>query len=114
MQPIKETNPLKIVINAGITIHQKVVAPAQGDVCNFTPSCSRFSKKAINKYGVICGSLMAADRLMRCNPWAVDHLNTYYPDIRDGRIYDPVENNYIFGKIKKRDTTLPSGVKSLH
>ena len=114
MQPIKETNPLKIVINAGITIHQKVVAPAQGDVCNFTPSCSRFSKKAISKYGVIWGSLMAADRLMRCNPWAVDHLNTYYPGIRDGRIYDPVENNYIFGKIKKRDTTLPSGVKSLH
>ena len=106
MQPIKETNPLKIVINAGITIHQKVVAPAQGDVCNFTPSCSRFSRKAISKYGAIWGSLMAADRLMRCNPWAVDHLNTYYRGIRNGRIYDPVENNYIFKKLRITDTTL--------
>lgn len=114
MQPPRETNPLKIVINAGITIHQKVVAPAQGDVCNFTPSCSRFSKKTISKYGVIWGSLMAADRLMRCNPWAADHLNTYYPGVKKGKIYDPVENNFIFGKIKKRDTTLPSGVKFLH
>ncbi len=50
---------------------------------------------------------MAADRLMRCNPWAVDHLNTYYPGIKKGKIYDPIENNFIFGKIKKRDTTFP-------
>ena len=109
MQPIKETNPLKIIINTGITIHQKVVAPTQGDVCNFTPSCSRFSKKALKKYGVICGSLMAVDRLMRCNPWAVEHFNTYYSGIKNGKIYDPIENNFIFEKIKK-----PSGVKSLH
>ncbi len=107
MQPIRETNPLKIVINAGITIHQKDVAPAQGDVCNFTPSCSSFRKKAISNYGVIWGSLMAADRLMRCNRWAVDHLNTYYPDIKKGKIFDPIENNFIFERIKKRDTTFP-------
>jgi putative component of membrane protein insertase Oxa1/YidC/SpoIIIJ protein YidD len=112
MQPPRETNPLKIVINTGITIHQKVVAPTQGDVCNFTPSCSRFSKKALKKYGVICGSLMAVDRLMRCNPWAVEHVNTYYSGIKNGKIYDPVENNFIFKKIKKPSE--PSGVKSLH
>ena len=49
---------------------------------------------------------MAADRLMRCNPWAVDHLSTYYRGIRGGRIYDPVENNYIFKKLRIMDTTL--------
>jgi putative membrane protein insertion efficiency factor len=106
MQPIKETNPLKIVVNVGITIHQKIFSPAQGEVCNFTPSCSRFGREAIRKYGIICGSLMTADRLMRCNPWAIEHLNTYYCGIRNGRIYDPIENNYIFKKRRITDTTL--------
>lgn len=105
MQPIKETNPLNIILNAGITIHQKVLSPAQGEVCNFTPSCSRFGRKALNDYGVIWGSLMTADRLMRCNPWSIEHLNTYYSGIKSGRIYDPVEHNYIFNRIKKMDTT---------
>lgn len=107
MQPVKETNPLKIVLNAGITVHQKIFSPAQGEVCNFTPSCSRFTRKAINEYGIIWGSLMSADRLIRCNPWAIEHLNTYYCGIQDGRIHDPVENNYIFEKRRMTDTTLP-------
>jgi putative component of membrane protein insertase Oxa1/YidC/SpoIIIJ protein YidD len=107
-QQVKETNPLKIIVNAGITLHQEIVSSAQGDVCNFTPSCSRFGRKAVNKYGIIWGSLMTADRLMRCNPWAIDHLNTYYCGIRDGRIYDPIENNYIFEKRRITDTTLLS------
>jgi putative component of membrane protein insertase Oxa1/YidC/SpoIIIJ protein YidD len=113
LQPVKQTNPLKIIVNAGIDLHQKVLAPAQGDVCNFTPSCSRFGRQAINKYGIIWGSLMAADRLMRCNPWAIEHLNTYYQGIRNGKIFDPVNNNYIFKKLRLRDSTLErlTGVK---
>ena len=106
LQPAKETNPLKIVINTGISIHQKIFSPAQGEVCNFTPSCSRFARKAIDDYGFVWGTLMAGDRLMRCNPWAIEHLNTYYCGIKNDRIYDPVENNYIFKKRKITDTTL--------
>jgi putative membrane protein insertion efficiency factor len=104
IQPIKQTNPLKIIVNTGITLHQKVVSPAQGDVCNFTPSCSRFAQEAVDKYGILWGSFMAADRLMRCNPWAVNHVNTCYQGIHNNHIYDPVENNYIFKKRRKIDT----------
>lgn len=97
--PPYETNPLKIAINATITVYQKVAAPAQGDVCNFSPSCSRYSREAFEKYGAVVGLLMTADRLMRCQPGAVGYYGTFYRGLKNGKICDPVENNYIFGKI---------------
>ena len=36
--------------------------------CRFYPSCSHYSYQAIYKYGVIKGGLMAAWRVLRCNP----------------------------------------------
>jgi len=45
---------------------------------------------------------MSADRLMRCNPDAINYYNTFYSGIKDNKVYDPVENNYIFAPIKKR------------
>lgn len=37
--------------------------------CRFRPTCSEYAIAAIEKYGVIRGSLKAAWRIMRCNPW---------------------------------------------
>ncbi len=100
-QPHRETNPVKIVIKTSLSIYQKIISPSQGDVCNFSPSCSHFAKEAISKYGPLWGSLMASDRFMRCNPWSYQHINTYYPGIKNHKIHDPVDNNFIFKNIKK-------------
>lgn len=105
MKEPRETNPVKIVVSAAIGLYQKVFSSAQGDVCNFSPSCSHFSQQSIEKYGALWGSLMTADRLMRCQPGAVEYLNTYYHGIKDNKIYDPPENNYIFAPIETKDTT---------
>jgi len=104
-QPPRETNPVKIVISTGFSLYQKFISPSQGDVCNFEPSCSHFAKKAIEKYG-LWGPPMGADRLMRCNPWVYQHFNTYYSGIKSKKIYDPIENNFIFGEIKKTNDTI--------
>ncbi len=100
-QPQRETNPVKIVIGTGFTIYQGIISSSQGDVCNFSPSCSHFAKKAIAEYGLLWGPLMATDRLMRCNPWSYQHIDTYYSGIKNYKIYDPVENNFIFENITK-------------
>ncbi|MEO0205624.1 MAG: membrane protein insertion efficiency factor YidD [candidate division WOR-3 bacterium] len=97
----KQTNPIKIVFNTTIKLYQKVISPAQGDICNFYPSCSHFAGEAIEEYGVLWGTLMASDRLMRCNPNAINYYDTYYSGIKHGKIYDPVENNYIFSPIRR-------------
>jgi putative membrane protein insertion efficiency factor len=37
--------------------------------CRFYPTCSHYGYQAIYKYGAIKGSLMAAWRVLRCNPF---------------------------------------------
>jgi putative membrane protein insertion efficiency factor len=39
------------------------------DTCRFYPSCSHYGYQAIYKYGAIKGGLMAAWRVLRCNPF---------------------------------------------
>jgi uncharacterized protein len=37
--------------------------------CRFEPTCSRYTEQAIQKYGLLRGSLMGAKRIGRCHPW---------------------------------------------
>ena len=44
--------------------------------CKYHPTCSQYAIDAIEKYGLLRGSLKAGWRLLRCNPWShggVDH-----------------------------------------
>jgi putative membrane protein insertion efficiency factor len=58
--------PLLMLIRA----YQAVVSPTlPPDTCRFYPSCSHYGYQAIYKHGAIKGSLMAAWRVLRCNPF---------------------------------------------
>ncbi len=37
--------------------------------CRFYPSCSQYSKLAIEKHGIVSGILLTLMRLLRCNPF---------------------------------------------
>lgn len=39
------------------------------NTCRFYPSCSHYGYQAIYKYGALKGGLMAAWRVLRCNPF---------------------------------------------
>jgi putative component of membrane protein insertase Oxa1/YidC/SpoIIIJ protein YidD len=41
--------------------------------CQYYPSCSNYAAHAIAEKGLILGSFMAADRIMRCNPSALEN-----------------------------------------
>lgn len=43
---------------------------AGAPTCKYHPSCSQYAHDAVHKYGVVRGSLKAAWRLARCNPWS--------------------------------------------
>lgn len=36
--------------------------------CLYTPTCSEYTKRCINNFGVIIGILLGAWRILRCNP----------------------------------------------
>ncbi len=45
-------------------------------VCRFRPTCSRYAREAIIKYGAFKGGWLAAKRLLKCHPW---HPGGYDP-----------------------------------
>ena len=38
--------------------------------CRFDPTCSAYGREAIRRYGAPRGFALAAERILRCHPWA--------------------------------------------
>jgi uncharacterized protein len=68
--PVTIWNLPRIPLLALIRAYQKVISPTlPPGSCRFYPTCSHYGYQAIYKYGAIKGSLMAAWRILRCNPF---------------------------------------------
>ena len=80
-----------------IRAYQRFISPLLGPRCNFRPSCSRYAAEAIQKYGIVKGSIMAADRLTRCHYCA----GLYYRRSK-GLLEDPVADNVLSGNSDHR------------
>lgn len=67
---------MKALAIAPIRLYQACLSPLLGQRCRYHPSCSRYAVGAIEHHGVARGSVLAAWRVLRCNPWSrggVDH-----------------------------------------
>lgn len=54
---------------------QVVISPQDGNNCRHDPVCSAYGKQAVLMHGAFLGSVLAGDRLLRCNP--------FYPPSKD-------------------------------
>ncbi len=63
--------------------------------CQFYPSCSNYGSKSITNYGFFRGSIVALDRITRCNPFASHyHLKLKRPFYeKDGRLIDTIKQS---------------------
>jgi uncharacterized protein len=73
----------RVLASAPIVVYQKAISPALPRRCKYEPTCSRYAIDAIRSYGILQGIVLAAWRVLRCNPWS------------DGG-YDPVEAQRVF------------------
>lgn len=49
-------------------LYRRFVSPLLPPACRFLPSCSEYGALAIERHGLARGAILAAWRLLRCNP----------------------------------------------
>ena len=61
----------KIFINL-INFYQKNISKLKNKNirCKFYPTCSEYTKQAIEKYGVFKGCILGIVRILKCNPFS--------------------------------------------
>jgi hypothetical protein len=52
-----------------IRLYQITLSPFLGQQCRFTPSCSEYTRLAIERYGACRGSWLGVRRILRCQPF---------------------------------------------
>ena len=62
---MKASDPLIWTIRG----YQKLISRYTPPVCRFHPSCSHYALEALQVHGAWRGSLLAANRIARCNPF---------------------------------------------
>jgi uncharacterized protein len=57
------------IVTAPIRFYRRVLSPLKGrPTCRYLPTCSEYALEAIERRGVLVGTLKALARLLRCNP----------------------------------------------
>jgi uncharacterized protein len=49
--------------------YKRFISPMLPHACRFVPTCSEYAMEAVERHGVMRGSLLAAARLLRCHPF---------------------------------------------
>ena len=64
---------MKKIFITFIYFYKKTLSPIfehLGIKCKYYPSCSEYTKQAIEKYGIIKGIFLGIKRILRCNPFS--------------------------------------------
>ncbi|MDR2878926.1 MAG: membrane protein insertion efficiency factor YidD [Fusobacteriales bacterium] len=59
-----------------IKFYQKAISPFLGRRCRFYPTCSEYTKQAVDKYGALKGLYLGLIRILKCHPF---HKGGYDP-----------------------------------
>lgn len=66
-------NKMKKLILYFIKLYKKFISPIfkfMGIECKYYPTCSEYTKMAIEKYGCIKGIILGIKRIIKCNPFS--------------------------------------------
>jgi putative membrane protein insertion efficiency factor len=55
---------------AALRGYKWMVSPLFLPTCRYVPTCSDYAMEAVERHGVLHGTLLSASRLLRCHPFA--------------------------------------------
>ena len=61
---------MKRLVLALLSAYQRWFSPSRGRRCRYEPTCSAYATDAIERFGIARGVLLAAWRVLRCNPFS--------------------------------------------
>ena len=67
---------MKKFVTSAIRFYQRQISPLSPPRCRYIPTCSEYALEAVERYGAVKGSWLAAKRILRCNPF---HKGGYDP-----------------------------------
>jgi uncharacterized protein len=77
---------LTALLLAPIRAYQRWISPGLPRRCKYEPTCSAYATEAIRELGPLRGSVLAAWRLLRCNPLSDGGID----DLADRRLFRDV------------------------
>jgi uncharacterized protein len=66
----RAVSTFRAVLTSPIRFYQRAISPGLPARCKYYPTCSEYAVQAVRSYGVFRGVVLAAWRLLRCNPWS--------------------------------------------
>ena len=81
---------VRTIAAAPVRFYQRAISPGIPARCRYHPSCSEYAVQAIRRYGVLRGAVLAAWRILRCNPWSHGGV-------------DPVEDQNLFRALPRAE-----------
>ncbi len=61
---------MKQAVQLVLRCYKRFISPLLPRACRFVPTCSEYAMEAVERYGAVRGSWLAARRLLRCHPFA--------------------------------------------
>jgi putative membrane protein insertion efficiency factor len=61
---------MRRLVIAPIVVYQRAISPALPRRCKYEPTCSAYAVQAVREFGILRGLVLAAWRLLRCNPFS--------------------------------------------
>lgn len=78
--PIIRYNPVSLAFGAAMFFYQSTLSKQFSATCIYHPTCSNFGIQSIQRFGLIKGLFLTADRIMRCNRIAAVDIPSFLLD----------------------------------
>ncbi len=82
-----------------VYLYKGVISPYIGGSCIYHPTCSTYFINAVDKHGIIKGTILGVVRIFRCSRFYIGG-------------YDPVPEEFSFEIIKKNNTIFKRNKKN--